>query len=156
MCNLFLLSEEEVCRKALQDVNRNSRRKRRPKISVKNYMSDKIDDAVGFINWLGVSDIPLRLAEPVAPLFDFRNLALCDYLPWPAVDRRLGLVREECRRNLYFRIPEFSGFSFHIDIKHEGPFVSDDGTTCLIFAISKAADAILGVRFRLLVVGLDV
>src|SRR5258707_8570408 len=75
---------------ALRDVNRNSGRNPYPEISVKNYMSDKIDDAVGFINWLGVSDIPLRLAEPVAPLFDFRNLALCDYLPWPAVDRRLG------------------------------------------------------------------
>ena len=119
-------------------------------------MSDKINDAVRFINWLGVSAIPVRLTAPLLPLFDFRDLALCDHHPWPAVNRRLGLVREECRRNLYFGIPEFSGFSWHIDIKHEGPFVSDDGTTRLIFAISKAADAILRIRFRLLVIGLDV
>src|SRR3954464_1779072 len=87
---------------------------------------------------------------------DFRNLAFCDYRPWPTVDRRLGLVRVGCRRHLYFGIPEFSGFPFYIAVKDEGSFVSDDGTTCLIFALSKVADAILGVGLGLLVVGLDV
>src|SRR5215475_15830317 len=85
-----------------------------------------------------VSCISLRLAELIGQLLDFRHLSLCDRRPRPTVDRRLGLVREECRRHLYFGIPQFGVFSLGVVIKDEGLFVSNDGTTCLIFAISKA------------------
>jgi hypothetical protein len=89
---------------------------------------------------------------------DFRNLAFCNHRPWPTVDRRLGLVCVECRRHLCFDVPEFGGLPFYIAIQvfYEGPFVSDDGTPCAIFALAKAADAILGVGLRLLVIGEDV
>jgi hypothetical protein len=42
-CNLQSISAsiEAVCRKTLQDVNRDSEQNLRPKISVKNYMSDQ-------------------------------------------------------------------------------------------------------------------
>ena len=50
------------------------------------------------------------LAEPAGQLFDFRNLALSEHRPWPTVDRRLGLVRVQCRRHPDLGIPEFSGF----------------------------------------------
>src|SRR5262245_14793561 len=113
---------------------------------------------VSFINWLGVSAIPLRLAEAVAPLSDFRNLALCDHRRWSTVYRRLGLVCVQCRRHLHFGISEFGVLPFYTVIQgfYEGPFISDDGTTCAIFTFAKAADAILGVGLRLLVVGKDV
>jgi hypothetical protein len=58
--------------------------------------------AVGVLDWFG---IPLRLAEPVGQLPDFRNFVLCDHRPGPTRDRRLDLVREQCRRTLYFDIP---------------------------------------------------
>jgi hypothetical protein len=45
-------SIEAVCRKTLQEVNRDSGAKPTPKISVKNYMSAKVGWAVGFIDWL--------------------------------------------------------------------------------------------------------
>src|SRR4029450_149921 len=99
----------------------------------------------------------VRWADRVGgSLPDFRNLAFCDHRPWPTVDRRLGLVCVECRRHLYFDVAEFGGLPFYIAIQDEGPFVSDDGTTCALFSLAKAADAILGVGLRLLVVGEDV
>src|SRR5215475_1091217 len=91
-------------------------------------------------------------------LSDLSNLALCDHRPWPTVFRRLGLVCVQCRRHLHFGIPQFDGLPFYtaIQVFYERPFVSDDGTTCAIFALAKAADAILGVGLGLLVVGEDV
>src|SRR5262249_17794671 len=41
-------------------------------------------------------------------------------------------------------------------IQDEGPLVSDDGTTRVVFALAEAADAKLGVGLRRLVVGADV
>src|SRR5262245_30580027 len=89
-------------------------------------------------------------------LLNFRNLAVSDLHPWPTVDRRVDPVRVEGGRYQYFNILDFDGLPVCIDIHHEGSLVSDHGTARRIFALSKAADAVLGVGVRLLVVAAEV